>query len=30
MAKLVIGYWKIRGIAQPCRLLLAYTGLDFE
>ena len=24
-----LGYWAIRGLAQPCRLLLAYTGTDF-
>jgi len=26
----VLGYWKIRGFAQPIRLLLAYAGQDFE
>jgi glutathione S-transferase len=26
----VLGYWKIRGLAQPIRLLLAYAGQDFE
>ncbi|XP_065911824.1 glutathione S-transferase Mu 3-like [Dysidea avara] len=25
-----LGYWKIRGLAQPIRLLLAYTGTDYE
>lgn len=30
MSKIVIGYWKIRGLAQYLRLLLAYSGLDFE
>lgn len=24
-----LGYWAIRGLAQPCRLLLAYTGTEF-
>jgi glutathione S-transferase len=26
----VLGYWKIRGFAQPIRLLLNYAGQDFE
>jgi glutathione S-transferase len=26
----VFGYWKIRGLAQPIRLLLAYTGTEYE
>jgi glutathione S-transferase len=30
MSKLVFGYWKVRGLGQPLRLLLAYSGLDFE
>jgi len=25
-----LGYWNIRGLAQPIRLLLAYTGTDYE
>jgi glutathione S-transferase len=25
-----LGYWKIRGLAQPIRLLLKYTGTEFE
>eukprot|EP00794_Sanderia_malayensis_P006245 gene6245-6964_t len=25
-----LGYWKIRGLAQPIRLLLGYTKTDFE
>lgn len=25
-----LGYWKIRGLAQPTRLLLKYTGTEFE
>ncbi|KAM3146667.1 hypothetical protein pb186bvf_001197 [Paramecium bursaria] len=28
--KLVLGYWGIRGIAQPVRFLLEYTGLPYE
>lgn len=26
----VLGYWNIRGLAQPIRLLLGYTETDFE
>jgi len=26
----IVGYWAIRGLAQPIRLLLAYTGTEFE
>jgi glutathione S-transferase len=26
----VLGYWKIRGLAEPIRLLLHYVGEDFE
>jgi len=26
----VLGYWKIRGLAQPIRLLLGYAGVEFE
>jgi len=26
----VLCYWKIRGLAQPIRLLLAYTGTEYE
>ncbi|KAK8739209.1 hypothetical protein OTU49_003533 [Cherax quadricarinatus] len=26
----VLGYWNIRGLAQPIRLLLEYTGTEFE
>jgi len=26
----VFGYWKIRGLAQPIRLLLAYTGTEYD
>ena len=25
-----LGYWKIRGLAQPIRLQLKYLGIDFE
>ncbi|CAG0916132.1 unnamed protein product [Notodromas monacha] len=28
--KPILGYWKIRGLAQPIRLLLAYCGVDWE
>jgi len=28
--KPVLGYWKIRGLGQPIRLLLAYLNVDFE
>ncbi|XP_003386865.1 PREDICTED: glutathione S-transferase Mu 3-like [Amphimedon queenslandica] len=27
---LQIGYWSIRGLAQPIRLLLKYAGIEFE
>jgi glutathione S-transferase len=30
MPHLVLGYWKIRGLAQPLRHLLSYTGLEFQ
>ncbi|KAK4306257.1 hypothetical protein Pmani_021906 [Petrolisthes manimaculis] len=26
----ILGYWNIRGLAQPIRLLLEYTGTEFE
>jgi len=26
----ILGYWNLRGLAQPIRLLLAYTGTDYE
>lgn len=29
-SKILLGYWDIRGLAQPIRLLLAYAGADFE
>lgn len=30
MAPIILGYWNIRGLAQPIRLLLAYTESDWE
>ena len=30
MSKPIVGYWDIRGLAQPIRLLLTYVGVDFE
>ena len=30
MSKPIIGYWDIRGFAQPIRLLLAYVNVEFE
>ncbi|XP_057296514.1 glutathione S-transferase Mu 5-like isoform X3 [Hydractinia symbiolongicarpus] len=30
MAPIVLAYWKIRGLAQPARLLLGYTKTDFQ
>jgi glutathione S-transferase len=30
MAKVKVGYWKIRGLAQPIRMLLGYLGIEFE
>ena len=30
MAKITLGYWKIRGLAQVIRHLLSYTELEFE
>ncbi|XP_054157586.1 glutathione S-transferase Mu 1-like [Oppia nitens] len=29
-SKPILGYYKIRGLAQPIRLLLKYTGVDFQ
>ncbi len=26
----VLGYWNIRGLAQPIRLMLGYAGVKFE
>ena len=28
--KPTLGYWKIRGLAQACRIQLAHAGVDFE
>lgn len=28
--QVTIGYWKIRGLGQVCRLLLSYTETDFK
>lgn len=30
MAKLTIGYWKIRGLGAPLRMMCSYAGADFE
>jgi len=30
MAKMILGYWEIRGLGQPCRLLLAHAGANYE
>ena len=30
MEKLTLGYWGFRGLVQPIRYLLAYSGLKFE
>lgn len=30
MAEVTIGYWRIRGLAQPIRLLLSYTSTPFK
>lgn len=30
MAKIKLGYWKIRGLGQVARLLLNYTDAEFE
>lgn len=30
MASVTLGYWKIRGLAQPARMLLGYTETEFE
>ena len=29
-SKPTLGYWKIRGLAQPIRLVLAYAGGEWE
>ena len=28
--KLKLGYWKIRGLVEPARYMLAYVGADYE
>lgn len=28
--KIILGYWKFRGLGHLSRLLLAYTGLKWE
>jgi glutathione S-transferase len=30
MESVTLGYWKIRGLAQPIRHLLAYTQIPFN
>jgi len=30
VVKGTLGYWAIRGLAQPVRLLLAYSGIEYE
>ncbi len=30
MAPIIVGYWDIRGLAQPIRLLCEHAGLDWE
>jgi hypothetical protein len=30
MEKVTLAYWPGRGLAQPLRVLLAYTGIEFE
>lgn len=30
LSEVKFGYWDIRGLAQVCRLLLAYSGVDFK
>jgi len=30
MAPMILGYWDIRGLAQPIRLLLEFTGAEWE
>ncbi len=26
----ILGYWKLRGLGEPIRLLLAHTGQEYE
>lgn len=30
MSRPILGYWNIRGLAQPIRHMLVYAGVDFE
>ncbi|CAK8679018.1 unnamed protein product [Clavelina lepadiformis] len=30
MTKLILGYWDIRGLAQPIRYMLGYLGVEYE
>lgn len=30
MARPILGYWDVRGVAQPIRHILRYVGVDFE
>ncbi len=30
MSQLTLGYWKIRGLAEPIRLLLHYLGIEYK
>ena len=30
MTKPILAYWDIRGLAEPCRLLLEFCGVDYE
>ena len=30
MSKLTLGYWKIRGLAEPIRILLHYLEIDYK
>jgi len=30
MSKPTLGYWDLRGIAEPIRMLLHYADVDFE
>jgi glutathione S-transferase len=30
MAPIILGYWDIRGLAQPIRLALEHSGLEWE
>lgn len=30
MAPIVLGYWDIRGLAQPIRMILEHAGADYK